>query len=222
LDYLFVSKGGFEMSQKSETLYAEVEKLIDKDYFLASIREGFNKVKDPRSTKNQTYQFTHLLTIVLCGVISGANTIADIHAYAEAKQGLFKRIFNIEKAPSYCLFWWLMTRMDPKGLQESLVGWVQSLPSDVVQKFIAIDGKRLRGAGRNQKIHLVSAWDCLRSLLLGQVKTAEKSNEITAIPELIENLDLHGAVVTIDAAGCQKEIAKSVVAGENWTQNLGK
>jgi predicted transposase YbfD/YdcC len=199
------------MNAKQKEVYSEIEKLIDEESFLESIKQGFQQLHDPRNAKkNLVYQFTHLLVIILCAIISGANTITDIHAYATAKEALFKQIFAIEKAPSYSVFWWIMTRMDPKGLQDGLVEWIQSLPSEMAQKIIAIDGKRLRGAARNQQIHLVSAWDSLRSLLLGQVKTAEKSNEITAIPELLDSLDLHGAIVTIDAAGCQKEIAKRI------------
>jgi len=198
------------MKQKPKEFYTEIEQFIDTEYFLASLSDGFRRVVDPRESDNQIYQFTHLLLMIVCAVLAGANTIVDIHAYAVAKERLFRQFLGTEKAPSYSVFWWLITRMDPKGLEECLIGWIQSLPNEIKQKIVAIDGKRLRGASRSQKIHLVSAWDSLKSLLLGQVKTAEKSNEIRAIPELLENIDLNNAVVTIDAAGCQKDIVKKI------------
>lgn len=198
------------MKGKAKELYTEIEQCIDTEYFLESIGEGFKRVTDPREPDNQVYRFTHLLLMILSAILAGANTIVDIHAYATAKEGLFRQLLGIEKAPSYSVFWWLMTRIDPKGLEESLIGWIQSLPNEIRQKIVAIDGKRLRGANRGQKIHLVSAWDSLRSLLLGQLKTEEKSHEISAIPELLETLDLNNAVVTIDAAGCQKDIVKKI------------
>lgn len=201
------------MKRKTKEFYSELDRLVDSEAFLSSIREGFKRIKDPRASDNQTYQLIHLLVMILCAVLAGANSILAIYTYALAKERLFRKVLGIEGAPCYNVFWLLLTRLDPKGLEESLVGWIRSLPEEAKQKIISIDGKRLKGAERNNKIHLVSAWDSLRSLLLGQVKTAEKSNEITAIPELLERLDLHGATVTIDAAGCQKEIVKKIRAG---------
>ena len=201
------------MKRRTKEFYSEVDQLIDSEALFESIREGFKGIKDPRASDNQTYQLIHLLMMILCAVLAGANSILAIHTYALAKERLFRKVLGVEEAPCYSVFWLLLTRMDPKGLEECLVGWIQSLSEETKQKIISIDGKRLRGAERNNKIHLVSAWDSLRSLLLGQVKTAEKSNEITAIPELLERLDLHGATVTIDAAGCQKEIVKKIRAG---------
>lgn len=198
------------MATKCKEFYSEVDQLIDSEFFLESIREGFKKAKDPRVSDNVTYQFVPILVMIVCAVLAGANSILDMHAYALAKEGLFQKILGIPRVPGYSVFWWLLTRMEPKGLEECLVGWIQSIPEETKLKIISVDGKRLRGAKRTKKIHLVSAWDSLRSLLLGQVKTAEKSNELTAIPELLDKIDLHGSIVTIDAAGCQKEIVKKI------------
>ena len=99
-------------------------------------------------------------------------------------------------------------------IESYFVNWIQALPEGDRNKLIAIDGNHLRGVARRQKIHLVSAWDSNRSLLLEQVKADEKSNEITAIPELIKNLDIENATVTIDAAGCQTNIVKSIRKGK--------
>ena len=105
--------------------------------------------------------------------------------------------------------------MNPRQIENCFVQWIQALPKEDREQLISIDGKELRGASkRSQKVHLVSAWDSNRSLLLGQVKTQEKSNEITAIPELLRGLDLQGATVTIDAAGCQKRIVTEIREGK--------
>ena len=117
-------------------------------------------------------------------------------------------------APSYDRFWWLLTRLNPKQIENCFVRWIQSLPDEDKSKLIAIDGKHLRGsAARGKQVYLVSAWDSNRSLLLGQVKAHEKSNEITAIPDLLDSCDLTNATVTIDAAGCQTDIADKIRDG---------
>lgn len=199
--------------KKTLEFYTEIEQIADREAFLESIQEGFSSVEDPRAPDNQTYPLVHLLVMILCAILAGANTILAIYDYAYLKLDMFQRILKIEQTPSYDVFWWLLTRLNPKQLENSLVCWVQSLPEEDKKKIIAIDGKHLRGASRNTKIHLVAAWDSVRSLLLGQVKTEEKSNEITAIPELLDSIDLTNATVTIDAAGCQTEIVEKIRAG---------
>lgn len=198
--------------KKSKEFYSEIDKLADSETFIESIREGFKGVDDPRAKDNQVYPLTDLLIMMLCAVLAGANTITDICNYAQIKADMFRRILKTtsDRAPSYGVFWWLLTRMKPEQLEGCLVRWIQSIPNETKARLIAIDGKHLKGAARSQKIHLVSAWDSRRSLLLGQVKADEKSNEITAIPELIDKLDITGATITIDAAGCQTEIAKKI------------
>lgn len=126
---------------------------------------------------------------------------------------MFENLLGLERAPSYNVFWWILTRSSPQQFESCLVRWIQGLPEEDKEKLIAIDGKHLRGAARNQKVHLVSAWDSLRSLFVGQVKAAEKSNEITAIPELLDVIDVKGATVTIDAAGCQTKIVDKIKEG---------
>lgn len=131
--------------------------------------------------------------------------------YGQVKAGLFAQLLQRKISPSYTVFWWLLTRLNPRQIERCFVDWIQSIPNEDREKLIAIDGKHLKGASsKGKKVHLVSAWDSKRSLLLGQVKAEEKSNEITAIPELIESLDLTDATVTIDAAGCQKSIIQKI------------
>jgi predicted transposase YbfD/YdcC len=199
--------------KRTREFYTEVEQIVDREAFLESFQEGFSAVEDPRAPDNQSYPLVDLLIMILCAILAGANTILAIYDYAHLKLDMFRKILKIEEAPSYDVFWWLLTRLNPKHLENSLVRWVQSLPEEDKKKIIAIDGKRLRGASRNAKIHLVAAWDSTRSLLLGQVKTEEKSNEITAIPELLDSIDLTDSTITIDAAGCQTEIVEKIRAG---------
>lgn len=196
--------------KKTEEFYSEIDQMVDREAFLESIKEGFKEVEDPRVKDNQSYPLVNLLVMILCSILAGANNILDIYNYSHLKLGMFQRILKMDEAPSYDVFWWLLTRLNPKQLEKCLVNWIQSLPDEDIEKLIAIDGKHLRGAARNKKIHLVSAWDSNRSLLLGQVKANDKSNEITAIPELLENLDLTNATVTIDAAGCQTKIVNKI------------
>ncbi len=197
----------------TKEFYSEVDQITDSEAFLESVRDGFYQVEDPRVKDNQSYPLVSLLVMILCAILAGGNTILDIYDYAHLKLKMFQRILKIEEAPSYNVFWWLLTRLNPRQLENSLVRWVQALPEIDKRKLISIDGKYLRGAARNKKIHLVSAWDSNRSLLLGQVQADEKSNEITAIPELLESLDLTNATVTIDAAGCQTEIVEKIREG---------
>lgn len=199
--------------KKTKELYSEYDQIADSEAFLETIREGFKEIKDPRAQDNQSYPLVNLLIMIVCAILAGANNIIDIYEYAHLKLDMFKRILKIDSAPSYNVFWWLLTRLNPNQLENCLIIWIQSLPDEFKRKLIAIDGKHIKGAARTKKIHLVSAWDSNRSLLLGQVKASEKSNEITAIPELLDKLDLNGATVTIDAAGCQTEIVEKIREG---------
>jgi len=199
------------MSRKqSKQFYSEIDQIADSQAFLDSVHEGFSGIEDPRVSDNQRYSLVSLLVIILCAILAGANTIIDIHTYSEVKHEMLKRLLKIKTTPSYNVFWWLLTRLNPQEIESCFVNWIQSLPEGDKEKLIAIDGKHLRGAARSQKIHLVSAWDSNRSLLLGQVKADEKSNEITAIPELLKHIDIENATVTIDAAGCQTDIVKTI------------
>ena len=110
--------------------YREIDWLADKEAFLESVQEGFNEIEDPRARDNQTYPLAHLLVMILCAVLAGANTILDIYDYAHLKLTMFQKILKIERPPSYNVFWWLLIRLDPRQLESSLVNWIQALPSD--------------------------------------------------------------------------------------------
>jgi predicted transposase YbfD/YdcC len=154
-------------------------------------------------------------------MICGANNIEAIVNYIEAKIEWFQKRLGIEKAPSYQTIWWLLVLINPQDLHEAFSEFIKeakqslSLKPNQEKESIAIDGKTSRGTARagTKALHTVSAWSSSFQLLLGQVKTDEKSNEITAIPELLKLLDLEGKIITIDAMCCQYKIAEQIVKG---------
>jgi len=196
-----------------KNVYDDIEKSLDIQAFVDSVKEGFSSVEDPRVSDNQTYPLVTLTIMILSASIAGANSISEIHQYSERKIEMFRRLLGITKAPCYKCFWWVLTLMKPEPFQKAFFQWVNSVSKEICERLIAIDGKHLRGLLGDLQIHLVSAWECNQGLLLGQVKANEKSNEITAIPELLDIIDVQGAMVTIDAAGCQTEIAQKIRDG---------
>jgi len=213
------------MSKKKNTVkceFANLEKEIDVQTFKNSVVLFFKDVPDPRSTDNCDYSLSELLIIMLMAVFSGADDIADIHEYANQKWRLLEMLFGEDFIPpSYNTFWWLLTRMDSQSFSDAFFKWVKDEHiCSLAGKQINIDGKSLRGA-RNRKgncnIHIVHAWVHERGMLIGQLKTDEKSNEITAIPALLKQIDIEDATISIDAAGCQKNIVKTIRnAGGNY------
>lgn len=208
-------------SKKKQDSYDEIEQSIDFEAFIASVERHFKDVPDPRFDRLQVYPLMILLVMMLCAMIAGANSISSIHQYVKMKEGLFQRLFGIAQAPSYGVFWWLLTRLEPAPLQEAFMNWAKELPSAVTSKLIAIDGKHLNGLLGKKQVHLVSAWEDARGVMLAQLATDEKSNEITAIPKLLDQIDVKGAHITIDAAGCQRNIAQKIVEkGGDYTLTL--
>jgi predicted transposase YbfD/YdcC len=198
------------MTKKKE-VYDDIEKSIDIQSFIDSVEDGFKELEDPRQADNIRYPLLSLLIMILCAVIAGANSITGIHHYVQLKENMFHRLLGTVGAPSYMVFWWLLARVKPEPLQIAFINWASKLPENIKSRLIAIDGKHLKGLVGGNGVHLVAAWESTRGILLGQVKVKEKSNEITAIPELLDMLDIEGANVTIDAAGCQRDIAKKII-----------
>ncbi len=166
-----------------------------------------------RSSGNKQHELLDIVAISICAVISGAESWEEIEQYGNIKKKWLSTFLSLPNGiPSHDTFNRVISSVCPKQFEECFGNWVSSLivaTGDV----ISIDGKTICGAKVNGKspIHMVSAWSSANNLVLGQVKVNEKSNEITAIPELIENLAIEGAVITIDAMGCQKKIAKIIV-----------
>jgi predicted transposase YbfD/YdcC len=177
-----------------------------------SILIFFQNVPDPRASDNCKHSFTNLIFMMLMAVFSGAENIDDIHDYVTCKQHQLKSVLGEFNPPSYNTFWWILTRTDPEALATAFYKCEKGLQGEQ----ICIDGKTSRGTlgktGRSN-LHTVHAYAHKLGLLIGQEKVSEKSNEITAIPALLDQLDIEDATVTMDAAGCQKTILDKISEG---------
>lgn len=184
-----------------------------------TIAEHFSEMEDPRLERSIQHQLIDIMTIAICAVICGADTWVDIETYGLAKQEWFKQFLELSNGiPSHDTFARVFARINPEQFQQSFLGWIKSISNVTEGEVIAIDGKTLRHsydtAQDKGAIQMVSAWATANRLVLGQVKVNSKSNEITAIPELLRVLSLSGCIVTIDAIGCQKEIVKLIAQQE--------
>ena len=183
----------------------------------------FESLPDPRSQINRRHLLVDVIVISICGVLAGADGPAAIELWAKTQHGWLKKYLKLPHGiPSHDTIGRVLEALNPQAFQSCFTGWLESLrdDDDTRQKeapHYAVDGKALRRShdrGRGLgPLHLVSVWATEQGLTLGQVATDDKSNEITAIPQLLDQLDLAGAVVTIDAAGCQKAIAQKIVDG---------
>jgi predicted transposase YbfD/YdcC len=181
-----------------------------------SLRTAFAQLADPRREgRTLTYPLTEIITIALCAVIGGANSWVAVETFGKAKQAWFQRFLNLENGiPSHDTFGRVFASLNPLAFQNCFREWIAGACERLGIRHVAIDGKRLAGSQDTElgvkAIHLVSAWATEVRLTLGQVAVDEKSNEITAIPKLLDLLEIAGALVTIDAMGCQKEIAAKI------------
>jgi predicted transposase YbfD/YdcC len=185
----------------------------------ASIVEHFSELEDPRIERQKQHQLLDVIVIAICAVICGADDWVAIETFGRAKEGWFRRFLALPNGiPSHDTFGRIFALLSPSRFQDCFVGWIQAVAQVVAGQVVAIDGKTLRRSydRRSAKaaIHMVSAWATHNRVVLGQLKTEEKSNEITAIPELLKVLDVKGCIVTIDAMGCQKAIAQQIVEQE--------
>lgn len=194
----------------------------DKD--VVSILKYFENLQDPRCSVNRKHLLGDLIVICICGVLAGADGPRAIGVWANSNASWLKKYLELPNGiPSHDTMGRLLALLKPNAFQVCFQEWIASLREDNAEQgaplvdHIAIDGKALRRSHDRKKklgaLFLVSAWSVKDGISLGQLATEEKSNEITAIPQLIGQLDVEGAVVTIDAAGCQKEIAAEVIAG---------
>lgn len=180
-----------------------------------SLLHHFCGLSDPRTTHTCLHLLTDVVVIALCAVLGGANSWDDIALFGRSKKDWFARFLALPNGiPSHDTFNRVFAALDPLAFQECFVSWMNAVCGRLGLKRLQIDGKSLRGSrGRKNKLgclHTVSLWAAQTGLTLGQVAVDDKSNEITAIPKLLELLDLEGALVTIDAIGCQKEIAERI------------
>ena len=179
-----------------------------------SILDHFSALSDPRQSWKVLYRLDEILLIILCAVMAGADDFVEIERWAKRKQGLLQRLLPFNHGiPSHDTLNDVMNALPQELFAQCFTKWVASL-CDNDPEIVAIDGKTSRRAhGKNGRaLHLVSAWASRQRLVLGQQACAEKSNEISAIPILLERLELTGALVTIDAMGCQHDIATAIKA----------
>jgi predicted transposase YbfD/YdcC len=183
-----------------------------------AVTRFFNRLRDPRRQHLKRHLLLDIIVIAICAVIANANDWQQVATFARRRRTWLATFLRLPNGiPSHDTFERVFERLDPQAFQACFTHWVESLARTLGLGHIAIDGKTLRSSGNTPKgwkpLHIVSAWACEANLSLGQVTVDQKSNEITAIPLLLELLDLHGALVTIDAMGTQKEIAKQIVEG---------
>jgi len=175
--------------------------------------EAFQGLEEPRQLWKVVHPLKEILFLVLCGVISGFTEFSDIEVYGKERIGYLRKFLSFAAGiPSHDTLDRVFQRINPASFQSCFINWVAGLQKEI-REIIAVDGKTLRGSfdEGQSAIHMVSAWASKQRLILGQEKTEEKSNEIKAIPKLLELLSIKGAIVTIDAMGCQKDIARQIV-----------
>jgi len=181
----------------------------------ANIMEHFSEIEDPRRY-NKRHLLHDIIVIAICAAICGADDWAAVEEFGRAKQSWLETFLELPHGiPSHDTFGRVFGLLDAEQFQECFIRWIEAVNEVTEGQIVPIDGKKLRRShdktlGKDA-IHMVSAWATENSVVLGQIKVDDKSNEITAIPQLLDLLALSGCIVTIDAMGCQKEIARKIV-----------
>jgi len=179
----------------------------------------FESPKDPRVERTRRHKLMDIVVVGILAVVCGADGWADMVEYARVKGEWLRTFLELPNGiPCDDTYRRVFSAIDPQELLACFLSWVRSVVGAMGGKLVAIDGKTARRSFANGEskgaLHLVNAWVAENGVVLGQIATESKSHEITAIPKLLELLDLRGAIVTIDAMGCQKEIAEKIVGGE--------
>ena len=178
----------------------------------------FSGIKDPRIDRTKAHLLEDIIVIAILSVLCGAETWDEMEEFGKSKVSWLRTFLKLPGGiPSHDTFNRVFSLLDPKELQECFIQWTSSVARLTQGEVISIDGKTICGSRDSNKksiVHMVSAWAGVNNIVLGQVKVDDKSNEITAIPELLNLLVLKGCIVTIDAMGCQKEIASAIISQE--------
>ena len=190
---------------------SNINQLLTKSFF-----KHFATVTDPRIERSKEHLLIDIIAIAILAVISGAEGWVGIETYGKAKYEWLKEFLELPNGiPSHDTFSRVFARIEPLEFQKSFQNWIKTITEKLEVEVISIDGKTLKQSyDRNQQqkaLHIVSAWSSSHQLVLGQKKVNQKSNEITAIPELLEMIEIEGSIITIDAMGCQKEIASLII-----------
>jgi len=205
---------GFEKKSQTKTSFAPS---IDSFDITSKFQEYFTLVLDPRVERTRWHSLTDIITIAILAVIAGAQGWSDIEEYGIHKKEWLETFLELpEVIPSPDTFRRVFEKINPKEFEQCFRRWVQSLVEKLGVEVVAIDGKNHRGSydreSQLKALHMVSAWSNEHRLVLGQTLVSAKSNEITAIPALLEMLDKACCIITIDAMGTQKSIAQKILA----------
>lgn len=181
----------------------------------ASVITAFESLDDPRVKRCQRHVLIDIVTIAICAVIANADSWTDIEAYGQAKESFLRQFLILPNGiPSHDTFSRVFAQIDPIKFQTCFLEWIRHLRTIMKNDIIAIDGKTSRRTGDTgidlSPLHMISAWSTSNQLILGQWRTDEKSNEITAIPQLLDVLDIEKCTVTIDAMGCQTALVEQI------------
>lgn len=193
-----------------------------------TLLKGFSTLEDPRVERTKKHSMADILVISICGFICGIDNWVELEEFGHIKKAWFEEFLELPNGiPSHDTFGRFYAALDPVEFSRCFTRWVQSIAEATEGEVIAVDGKTLRRsfdrASKKAAIHMVSAWASKTGLVLGQVKTDEESNEIPAIPKLLELLRLEGCIVTVDAIGAQKEVVKAIVdKGAHYVISLKK
>ena len=210
-----MGKGFGTAKAKQDKSAAQQPELTPIDQIQADLSDCFTEIKDPRVDRTKKHLLKDILVISILAVIAGAEGWEDIENYGLSKQQWLSEFLELPHGiPSDDTFRRVFERINPEALCKCLTQWVQQLIPSLEQKIVPIDGKCLRGSYDRERgikaLHLVTAWVAEQNLTLGQIKVEDHSNEITAIPALLELIDIQGAIITIDAMGTQTEIVRLI------------
>lgn len=189
----------------------------EQDYAL--IGKPFAELEDPRAEMNQRHKFIDILVIAICAAICGAEDWESVEMFGQSKEKWFRSFLELPNGiPSHDTFWRVFRSLDPEQFQRCFMRWMALIQTVTEDEVVAIDGKQLRRSFDAQAgkaaIVMVSAWASANRMVLGQRQVDEKSNEITAVPQLLESLMLQGCIVTLDALNCQTKIAEAIIEKE--------
>ena len=181
-----------------------------------TLTQRFAQLTDPRVDRTKEHRLLDIVVLTICAILAGADGWVAVEAFGHAKENWLRTFLELPNGiPSHDTFGRVFAALDPVEFQQAFVSWVQAVSVRLKGEIVAVDGKSLRHSydnylGKNA-IHMVSAWATAQHLVLGQRKIEDKSNEITALPELLQVLALEGCIVTVDALGCQTDIAETIV-----------
>lgn len=206
------------MSESEKQIQAEIVRQAE-EWLKESVAQYFGQIPDPRRrTKSIMHKLIDVIFMALCAMLAGARDIPAMALYVKEKQQWFTKILNLSRGvPSENTIWWMFMLIKPAEFERAFSQWIQAV-AERIGGVIAIDGKTLRGTADadhlDATVHMVSAWSSSCNFTLAQLKVDDKSNEITAIPKILDAIDIRGAVVTLDAMGCQTKITEKIVVNE--------